>query len=252
MFGIISLASFALAVAAMVLIFLAYFKNRSLLIPYIIFFVCIIAFGASTFLFVTGPGETAEDPSSQPSGPAPSSSFEIPSASPSEAPADENTSPPAAPSEPSETSSPVPTSSGDLLSIGDNTTLGDWGILVTDFYYTDQINQSAYTYYYPDEGNQYAVATVRVSNNGTEAATFLPTPGLANDVRAKIYYAGKYEYTATYLLGVNEDLHNATMNPLTAKEGIIVFSVPDAVVTGQESLSLVFSAGRNDITFSLR
>lgn len=63
MFGIICLAGFAGAVVAMILIFLAYFKNRSIVIPYIIFFVCIAVVGVSVFLIIKDGGDTAEEPS---------------------------------------------------------------------------------------------------------------------------------------------------------------------------------------------
>lgn len=169
--------------------------------------------------------------------------------SPSNATGNQSQKPSAATEQPPE---PTPTPSTSLLSIGDSATLGDWEISVTDFYYTDKIDMTSYTYYHPDEGNQYAVVAVQVANKGKDASTFLPTYSLSNDVRAKVYYAGEYEYSATNLLGVNEDLHDSTMNPLASKEGIIVFSVPDEVVNGEDSLCLTFSANRNEITFSLR
>lgn len=139
-----------------------------------------------------------------------------------------------------------------LLSIGDSSTLNDWAITVSNFYYTDKIDISAYTFYQPDDGNQYAVAEVQVTNNGKESNTFLPSFSTGNDVRAKIYYAGEYEYSSTVLLGVNEDLHDSTLNPLTSKDGIIVFSIPDTVVNGEDSLVLTLSAGHDEISFSLR
>lgn len=149
-------------------------------------------------------------------------------------------------------SEPTPTPGTSLLSIGDSAPLGDWEISVTDFYYTDKIDMSSYTYYHPDEGNQYAVVVAQVTNNGTAMGTFLPTYSMSNDVRAKIYYADKYEYSASVLFGVDDDLHDETLNPLTSKEGIIVFSIPDAVVDGEDSLVIILSSGHDELTFSLR
>lgn len=71
MFGIISLGAFAGVVVATILIFLAYFMNKSIVIPYIIFFVFVIVFGVSTFLFIAGSNETLENPSTQPSHSSP-------------------------------------------------------------------------------------------------------------------------------------------------------------------------------------
>lgn len=67
MFRIICLAAFAGAVVALALIALSYFKDKSLVIPYIIFFVFIAVLGVSAFLHIKGVGSTAEDPSEQPS-----------------------------------------------------------------------------------------------------------------------------------------------------------------------------------------
>lgn len=163
-----------------------------------------------------------------------------------------NSDAPSKTAKPQPTATPTPTPEVSLLSIGDSAVLGDWEICLSDFYYADKINQSSYIYFSPDEGNQYAVVAVHVTNNGSAADTFLPSFHRNTDVQAKVYYADEYEYSATNLLGVSEDLHDSSMNPLTSKDGIIVFSVPDTVVNGEDSLSITFSAGRNEITFSLR
>lgn len=138
------------------------------------------------------------------------------------------------------------------LSIGDNTILDHWEISVTDFYYTDRIETSPYTAFAPDPGNQYAVVAARITNNGTESDTFLPAISTSFDVRATVYYANTYEYSPSFLLGVSEDLHDSSLNPLTSKDGIIVFSVPDAVANSDDPLSVSFSAGRDEVTFDLR
>lgn len=256
MFQIICLAGLAGAAVGLVLIVLSYLKDRSLLIPYIIFFVCIAVFGVAAFLGIREADKTADEPSAQVSDGIAS---DDPSQEPSDDPDQGNSQGPSDQPQPSEAPSDTPasnppTSSTDanMLSIGDSVTLGDWDILVTDFYYTDKIDMGSYTYYDSEEGNQFAVAVVRVTNNGTELDTFLPPIALSSDIQANIYYAGKYEYSSSILLGVNEDLHNQTLNPLTSKEGIIAFSVPDLVVNSEDSLSLTFSADRDAVTFSLR
>lgn len=245
MFQIICLAGLAGACLAFVLIVLAYLKDRSLVLPYILFFVCIIAFGVSAFLDIKGAESTADEPSAQPSHAA---SSDDPSEPPSQ------TDSPASPDLPqsSENPSPAPADNTNSLTIGDSTSLGDWDILVTDFYYTDKIETSPYTYFHPDAGNQYAVVAARVTNKGRAANRFLPSVSTASDVRTKIYYANEYEYDSSLLLGVDKDLHDSSLNPLTSKDGIIAFSVPDVVANSDDSLSITFSAGRNEVTFSLR
>jgi len=76
MFYIICLAGLAGAFIGLILIFLAYFKDKSLLVPYIIFFAFIAVFGVSAFLDIRDVGATAEEP--------PTESSEAPSAVPSE------------------------------------------------------------------------------------------------------------------------------------------------------------------------
>ncbi|MBD5099168.1 MAG: DUF4352 domain-containing protein [Clostridiales bacterium] len=152
-------------------------------------------------------------------------------------------------SEPVQTTPPA---AANLLTVGDNTILGHWEIAVTDFYYTGRIETSPYTAFTPDEGNQYAVVAARITNNGTESDTFLPSISMTDDVRTAVHYADEYVYSSSYLLGVIEDLHDSSLNPLTSKDGIIAFSVPDVVANSEESLSVTFSAGRDEVTFRLR
>ena len=67
-----------------------------------------------------------------------------------------------------------------------------------------------------------------------------------------MYIAIKYEYQLTNLIGLDTTLIDSTMNPLTSKEGIIAFEAPDAVVSGAESLILIFNSGEQSVNFSLR
>lgn len=104
----------------------------------------------------------------------------------------------------------------------------------------------------PDSGNQYAVVSMTVENTGKTSASFLPTFSMNEDVSAKIIYNKDYEYSATQLLGYDLDLHDSSLNPLTSKSGNIAFEVPAAVVTGSESIVIVFSQGDDSIEFTLR
>lgn len=137
------------------------------------------------------------------------------------------------------------------LQIGDTAELGDWSISVTGFELTTKID-NGYTYFSPGEGNQYGVVSVTVTNNGTEADSFLPSFGFGDDVTAKIYYNGQYEYSSTQLLAYDKDLHDEFLNPLSSASGIIAFELPDAVANGSESLNITFSAGTPSVAFSLK
>lgn len=149
------------------------------------------------------------------------------------------------------TPEPTPEPSAANLAINDSVDLGDWNITVTGFELTTRID-NGYTYFSPDEGNQYAVVSVSVVNNGKQSASFLPSFSMGDDIRAKVYYNGDYEYSSVQLLAYDKDLHDESMNPLTAKDGVIVFTVPDAVANGEEGLVITFTLGSDNATFDLK
>lgn len=140
------------------------------------------------------------------------------------------------------------------LAIGEETELGDWTISVTGFEFAPQIDDSTgYMYFAPDsEGSQYGIVSVSVTNNGTEAGTFLPSYPISGDVAATMFYNTDYEYSSTHLLGYENELHDAFLNPLSSISGNIVFELPDAVVNGTEPISIVFTDGSDSVEFSLR
>lgn len=143
---------------------------------------------------------------------------------------------------------PVETS---VLAIGDESSLKDWSISVTGFEFTSRID-NGYSYFDSDEGNQFGVVSLSVTNNGTEAANFLPSFGYGDDVIGKIIYNEEYEYSSTQLLGYESDMHDKFLNPLSSASGVIVFEVPEAVVNGSESLIFTLISGSDQISFSLR
>lgn len=148
---------------------------------------------------------------------------------------------------------PVSTDNPASLSIGDTVRFGDWIINVTGFEFLSAIQSSEYTSFTPEDGCQYAVVYLTITNDGKEADQFLPSLNITGDVFAKIYYKNEYEYSASNLLGYDKDLHDVYLNPLTSKSGSIAFEVPDLVATGTESLSITFSDGiHDDVSFALR
>ena len=114
-------------------------------------------------------------------------------------------------SEPTSTPTPEPTPSPDAepLAIGDSATIDNWSVVVSDFYFADKIADGEFFQYSPDEGNLYAVVSAQVTNNGKESDTFLPAFATNSDVKADIYYAGEYEYSASLLM-MDDDLHDST------------------------------------------
>lgn len=137
------------------------------------------------------------------------------------------------------------------FSVGESAELDSWSISVTGFEFLTRIDDG-YGYFEPGEGNQFGVVSVSVTNNGTEADSFLPSFGFGDDVVAKIMYDGQYEYSATQLLAYDADLHDEFLNPLSSASGVIVFELPDTVVNGTESLTIAFTSGSNSTEFTLR
>lgn len=141
---------------------------------------------------------------------------------------------------------------GSVLSIGDEGTLKDWTIVITNAEITDSIKENDYYGFSPEEGNKYLAIDITATNNGKNAATFLPSFGLGDDISAKLLYQGEYEFSATNLLGYSKSLFDTTVNPLSTKSGLVAFELPDSVASAEEELILVISAGKNDIQFKVR
>ena len=138
------------------------------------------------------------------------------------------------------------------FAVGETSTLGDWGITVSGFEVKDRIDSDYGTYFSPENGNRFGVVSLTVTNNGKSSASFLPSFSLSDDVSAKIYFGDGYEYSATSLLGHDQDMHDATLNPLTSKEGIIAFDLPNAVTNSEDLLVFTLSAGSESVTYALR
>lgn len=150
-------------------------------------------------------------------------------------------------------SSSVSDDTQDTYALGETATLGDWSITASACDFKDKIvDSSGYGEFTPDEGNKFIAITAAITNNGKQSGTFLPSFATNEDVTAIINYNDGYEYQLTNLIGLDTTLVDATMNPLTSKEGIIAFEAPNSVITGTESLVLTFSSGEQSASFSLR
>ncbi len=143
-------------------------------------------------------------------------------------------------------------SDAEIFQMGSTATLGEWEISVTDFAFTTTID-NGYGSFVPDDGSQYGVVHVTVTNTGKTAATFLSSFGInSSNTHAKILYADGYEFSPTTLLGYDGDMHDTSLNPLASKSGQIAFEMPESVVNSTEPLSVEFSTMLDDVTFALR
>lgn len=149
-----------------------------------------------------------------------------------------------------EESEPEPESG--YLEMGTDGVLGDWGINVKSMEIVDSIPNGEYFSFTPEEGDSYLVVTVLVVNNGKKADSFLPSFGMGDDVSARLLYGDGYEFSATQLLAHDQELHDAHLNPLSSKEGIIAFDIPNAVASSEDEILLQLKAGREKLIYKIR
>ena len=121
------------------------------------------------------------------------------------------------------------------LKIGKEGTLGVWSITYT-----------------PDDGNKYFSVSVTVTNNSKTAETFLESYSLSTDLQAKLLFGDGYEFSATQLIGYKKSLHNETLNPLSSKEGVIAFEIPNDVADSDQKLVLQFAINNEFLKFKVR
>lgn len=167
----------------------------------------------------------------------------------------EDTQPPdlietAEPQAPEATPEPTPEPENTTLAIGDQCVLGDFEVILNSYEITDRISDNDYMGFTPDEGSQYVAVNLTVKNTGTKASNFMESFSIGDSITAKIMYQGKYEYSASNLMGFSDDLHNAFLNPLESKTGIIAFSVIDEAAQSGE-LTFDISYGSETYTYTL-
>ncbi len=139
-----------------------------------------------------------------------------------------------------------------IYEIGNSAALKDWEISVTNSQIVESITAGYITFSPNEEGNRLIQVSVTATNNGKQADNFLPSFGMADDVNAKVLYSDGYEFSATRLLGYDNDLHDSTINPLSSQTGEIVFEIPSTVADSQEELLLQFSSGNETLKFKIR
>lgn len=136
--------------------------------------------------------------------------------------------------------------------IGDSAQLKDWEISVTDMKIVETIAMDYGSFSPKENGNKYVQVFAIVNNNGKQAERFLPLIGIGDNVNAKVLYGDGYEFSATNLLGYDNDLHDSTVNPLSSQTGEIVFEVPEAVASSEDELLIRFTSGNDTVQFKLR
>lgn len=139
-----------------------------------------------------------------------------------------------------------------LLSVGDDGMLKDWSICISEIETTKSIPYSKHFAFTADEGNQYFIIYLTITNNGKQASSFLPQFQLYNDISVKLLYLNEYEYSPSNLVGHDDDIHDTVLNPLASRSGLIAFQLPDSVISSDDELILEFSAGKHELLFKVR
>ena len=139
-----------------------------------------------------------------------------------------------------------------IYNIGDSALLKDWNINVTDAQTVDSISSGYIVFSPKEEGNKFLQVYVTVENKGKQADNFLPSFGLRDEVSAKVLYSDGYEFSATNLLGYDNELHDSSINPLSSQTGEIAFEIPSTVADSADELLIEFSSGNDKIKFKIR
>lgn len=157
-----------------------------------------------------------------------------------------------------ETSEETAEASGEFeansIAMGEVFEINDWEIEITATEMVENIPSGDFLNFTPnDEGNLFLVVELSVTNRGTSARDFLPMFRTNNDLNATVFYDGNFSYQPTTLLGHDGDL--ASMTSITAlgqRNGFLAFSIPPVVQDSDNPLTIVFNAGRQEMTFQIR
>lgn len=128
-------------------------------------------------------------------------------------------------------------------------TVGDWKFTVKKISTKKKINTSKMIYIKPSNGNLFVLASVRVTNNGNKAATFLPSYGTEDTVMAKLIYKDQYEYSPVILTGYSQNLISKSIEPLSKENGVVGFDVPKKVAKDLKSCKIRIGTKSEAIIF---
>lgn len=152
-----------------------------------------------------------------------------------------------------EESEPQPEENPEIIyNIDDSAALKDWTITVTDVQIVESITDDYMVFSPSAEDSKFMQVFITVTNDGKEADNFLPSYYMGDDVTAKILYSDGYEFSATYLMGYDNELHDSTINPLSSQSGEICFEIPNTVADSEDELFIQFSSGNDMLKFKLR
>ena len=127
--------------------------------------------------------------------------------------------------------------------------IGTWEVSFINANFQKSISSGFLTEFKAEEGSQFLVIKLKVTNKGKKMNTFLPAFSVGDDVNVKVFH-DEYTFSASNLIGLSNDLHYTYLNPLESKEGIIAFSIPEDIIQ-KGNLVFVITSGQNDLTFTV-
>lgn len=139
-----------------------------------------------------------------------------------------------------------------VCNMNESAQLKDWEITVTEMQILDSIEGDYGTFSPDSEDGKFAKIAVSVTNNGKQANSFLPSYGYGDDVHVKLLYGDGFEFVATNLLGYDNDMHDAHINPLSTQTGEIAFEIPDSVASSEDEILISFISGNDAVQFKVR
>lgn len=124
------------------------------------------------------------------------------------------------------------------IPLNTETQIGDWNVMVTGSETSDRIEDDGLYFELNEEGNRYFIINASVENTGKQVESFISSYPVEDDYGAKIVYGDGYEYNVSNLLGYSKGLLDNPVNPLTSKDGQIVFEVPKDVADSDGPFTL--------------
>lgn len=149
------------------------------------------------------------------------------------------------------TATPAPKAK--TLALGKKATVGDWKFTVKKCSVKKKIKNGTYRYFEASKGEKFMIFKISVRNNGKKENTFLPRVGYENTtVMATLYYKDKYEYQPTQLLSYDKDIVTKKIQPLSTKNGVIAFKVPNKVAKGKKQVKLRLGTTKEYVEYKLK
>lgn len=138
------------------------------------------------------------------------------------------------------------------IKIGKKGKLNDWTITITKVQFLNKIPNGDYLAFEPEKGNKYLQVSMKIRNNAKSAETIFPSYSYGDGITTVVLYKDDYEFSATHLLGLSNELHDSTINPLSSKKGLLAYEVPKKVASSSKPLFLRLSSLDKDLYFKIR